>query len=190
MRCFSCHKPSISVLCTRCKETLLKPEITVRKIGSLDVYSFYSYASIEKLLFTKHTPIGHRVYKELANISFKPFMKHFVVNDPRDIFIIGIDERIKRGYSHVALLTHAMKTKHSKVLHASLLAQNKISYSGKTLEYRLENPRDFLYNGKNGIDAILIDDILTTGTTIGEARAVLQKNKVNVLFALTLADAR
>lgn len=190
MRCFSCHELSLAILCKKCKKTLLRPEVTVRKIGSLDVYSFYSYASIEKLLLTKHTPIGHRVYKELASISFKPFMEHFITNDPRDIFIIGVDECIKKGYSHVALLTHAMKTKHSKILHASLLAQNKISYSGKSLEYRLANPRDFLYSGKNGIEAILIDDILTTGTTIGEARAVLHKSGVDVLFALTLADAR
>ena len=37
---------------------------------------------------------------------------------------------------------------------------------------------------------ILVDDIVTTGTTILEARDTLQKVGVDVLFALVLADAR
>jgi competence protein ComFC len=155
----------------------------------LDVYSFYSYTSIEKLLLTKHTPVGHRVYRELAKLTFKPFMEHLTINDPRDIYIIGVDESIKGGYSHVAVLSHVMRNKYAKTLHAVLRAHNKVSYSGKSLEFRLLNPRDFFYSGKNDIEAILIDDILTTGTTIGEARAVLHKSGVDVLFALTLADS-
>ena len=190
MRCFSCHALSSRAICRRCKEQLLKPEITTRKIGTLDVYSFYGYTSLEKLLLTKHTPIGYRIYKELAKMTFMPFIEHFVASDPRNIFVIGVDESIKRGYSHVALLTHAMRTKGTKVLHGALRARNKVNYSGKSLEYRLENPRDFFYTGKGDIEAILVDDILTTGTTIGEARAVLEKSGVNVLFALTLADVR
>ena len=37
---------------------------------------------------------------------------------------------------------------------------------------------------------ILVDDIVTTGTTILEARDTLQKAGVDVLFALVLADAK
>jgi len=37
------------------------------------------------------------------------------------------------------------------------------------------------------MDVILIDDIITTGTTLKEAEKVLNKNGINVLFALTLA---
>ncbi|TET87658.1 MAG: ComF family protein, partial [Sulfurovum sp.] len=92
------------------------------------------------------------------------------------------------GYAHVALLTRAMKTKYSKPLHASLMARNRVNYSGKTLQYRLENPRDFVYKGVSDIDVILIDDIITTGITLQEAQKVLTEHGVNVLFALTLAD--
>ena len=70
------------------------------------------------------------------------------------------------------------------------MANNKVSYSAQSLDYRLANPRDFVYKGKQGMDAILVDDIVTTGTTLSEARAVLQKSGIDVLFALTLADAR
>jgi competence protein ComFC len=63
-----------------------------------------------------------------------------------------------------------------------------VNYSGKSLQYRLEHPRDFVYTGKSGIDVILVDDIVTTGITLQEAQKVLMEHDVNVLFALTLAD--
>ena len=68
------------------------------------------------------------------------------------------------------------------------MARNRVNYSGKTLQYRLEHPRDFNYTGKSDIDVILIDDIITTGITLQEAHKVLTVHGVNVLFALTLAD--
>jgi len=190
MRCLSCQKISFRTFCKECTSSLLKPNITKRAIGELDVYSFYKYSGIENMLLTKHTGLGYRVFGALAKITFKTFINEFTSNDTRKIYIIGIDEKVKNGYSHVALLTNSMKTKYSKVLPASLLSTNDIKYSGKTLQFRLENPRNFTYRGKNNIDVILIDDIITTGTTLQEARKVLEQNGVNVLFAMTLADAK
>jgi len=74
--------------------------------------------------------------------------------------------------------------------HASLMAQNRVHYAGKPLQYRLDNPRDFRYTGRSGVDVILVDDIITTGITLQEAQQVLLSHDVNVLFALTLADAK
>lgn len=190
MRCLSCQKLSFRTFCKECQTSLLKPNITKRTIGTLDVYSFYKYSNIENMLLTKHTSLGYRVFSAISKITFKPFINELILNDDREIYIVGVDENVKNGYSHVALLTHCMKTKHSKVLHASLLSSNNVKYSGKTLQFRLENRRNFIYNGKKDIDVILIDDIITTGTTLQEAKEVLQKDGVNVLFALTLADAQ
>lgn len=190
MRCLSCHRLSWYTFCKDCQEKLLKPSITKRVIGSMDVYSFFLYRDIEDLLLTKHTPQGFKVYKALALFTFKPFMKNFILHYPRDIYIIGIDENVKSGYSHVALLTSSMRAKGIKVLHSSILAKNNVNYSGKTLEYRLKNPRNFYYNSLKEIDAILVDDIITTGTTLKEAKEILEENGVNVLFALTLANVK
>jgi competence protein ComFC len=161
-----------------------------RKVGTLDVISFYKYSSLEALLHTKHKAEGYRIYKTLAKMTMKPFIEEFTEADDRMVYIIGIDEYVKSGYSHVALLTRAMKTKHSKPLHGALLAQNRVNYAGKSLQFRLENPRDFHYTGKAGIDVILVDDIITTGITLQEAQSVLLSYGVNVLFALTLADVQ
>ena len=187
MRCLSCHKLSFSTFCKTCQSNLLEPSVSKRVVGTLEVYSFFKYQHIEDLLLTKHTRQGFKLYKALAKLSFKPFMQKFMQEDKRVIYIVGIDENVRSGYAHVALLTHEMKMKNVKVQHAKLLAQNKVNYSGKNLQFRLENPRDFVYRGKKGVEVILVDDIVTTGTTLIEAASVLRQNGVKVLFALTLA---
>ena len=187
MRCLSCHTLSLDTFCQKCQTKLLKPTVTKRTLNGLDVYSFFKYQHIQDLLLTKHTPQGFKVYKALAKLSFKHFIETFMESDPRQLYVIGVDESVNSGYSHVALLTHEMHYKNVKVLHGKLMAQNPVNYSGKKLQYRLENPRDFLYSGKKNIEAILVDDIVTTGTTLKEAKQVLEKNGVEVLFALTLA---
>ena len=181
---------SLHVLCDLCIKRLFATEIHTRTIGTLDVISFYKYSTIETLLLTKHKPEGYRIYKALAKLTMKPFIQEFVENAEGDIYIIGIDEYVKGGYAHVALLTHAMKTETSIPLHASLMAQNRVNYSGKELKFRLDNPRNFRYTGKRDIDVILVDDIITTGITLQEAQKVLMQHGVNVLFALTLANVK
>jgi len=188
MRCYSCSRLSFSILCKRCIKAFFSTEIHTRTVGTLDVISFYHYSTLESLLLSKHKPEGYRIYKALAKMTVRPFMKEFVENAHGDVYIIGIDEDVKSGYAHVALLSHAMKMKTSIPLHASLMAQNRVNYSGKDLQFRLANPRNFKYTGKKNIDAILVDDIITTGITLQEAQKVLMQHGVNVLFALTLAD--
>ena len=153
----------------------------------LEVYSFFRYQNIEDLLLTKHTPQGFILYKALAKLTFKPFIQKFMQENSAPILVIGIDENVKSGYSHVALLTHEMRHKNVNIQHSKLMAQNKINYSGKNLQFRLENPRDFLYEGEKVGQVILVDDIITTGITLKEAKCVLEKNGLEVLFALTLA---
>ena len=188
MRCYSCSSFSLPIICKTCKEQLFSTTIGTRTIGTLDVISFYKYTSVESLLLSKHKPEGYRIYKALAHMTMKPFIEEFVESDDRIVYIVGVDEFVKSGYAHVALLTHAMKTKYSKPLHSVLMARNRVNYSGRDLQFRLANPRDFIYSGKTNIDVILVDDIITTGITLQEAQNVLMQSGVNVLFALTLAD--
>ena len=188
MRCYSCSCLSLLVVCKTCEEQLFKPTIRTQKVGTMDIISFYRYTTIESLLHTKHKPEGYRIYKALAKMTLKPFIEEFVENNDGDVYIIGIDEHVKSGYAHVSLLTQAMKTKTSIPQHASLLATKRVNYSGKSLQFRLDNPRDFVYSGTEDVHAILVDDIVTTGITLQEAQKVLMQHGVNVLFALTLAD--
>jgi len=189
MRCYACAKLSLDIICEKCWQTLFPPTVKTRTVGTLDVISFYRYSTLEPLLLTKHKPEGYRIYKALGKRLFAPFIQEFVEHDDGEVYIVGVDEYVKNGYAHVALLTRAMKRRGSIPQHASLLARNRVSYAGKPLQYRLENPRAFVYTGRPDVNVILVDDIITTGITLQEAQRVLTEHGVNVLFALTLADA-
>jgi len=58
------------------------------------------------------------------------------------------------------------------------------------VEYRLDHPRNFHYRGPRGIEAVLVDDVVTSGITLQEAYETLRREEVDVLFAVTLADAQ
>lgn len=189
MRCLSCHLLSLKPICDRCKQALLVPSVSRRKIGTLEVVSLFGYEHLERYLLTKHTPIGYRVYKYFGQEFMAPFLQDFSYNQNDQITLLAIDERVDSGYSHTALLSHYAKSKKISRAHSVLFSKNPVKYAGKTLQYRIENPRNFVYTGKHNISVILIDDIVTTGMTLSEASTILKKQEVDVLFALTLADA-
>jgi len=177
-RCVVCEEFSFSHICKKCK-SLLKPEF----IKKGDVVSFYRYEEIEFLVKFKYEKFGSFIFKELAS-SFSTFSKSY----PEILNIIPIDDRIDKGYSHTAILANSMK-KDNK-LYSTLHSTSNVKYAGKSLQFRLQNPRNFKYKGPKNIDVVLVDDIVTTGTTLKEAKEVLKEHRVNVLFSLVLADLR
>lgn len=187
LRCILCSSFSLEHICKSCQEQFLQPHVLKQEIlPDFEVISFYQYTDIEELLKTKHTNLGYYVYKVLAKCSFRKFAKAF--KSEEFISSVGVDERVKEFYSHTAILNKALKSSCIKPSFAKLLAQNDVSYSAKSLQYRLDNPRDFLLKPLKHKDVILIDDIITTGTTLKEAYMTLLKNDYNPLFALTLAS--
>jgi len=187
LRCLSCSSISIDIFCRRCRGELLRPNLYRRDLEGFRIYSLFNYSDIADVIKTKHRVIGYRVYRYMGREFLKPFIGDFIKNYGGSIYIIGVDERVKSGYSHIAILTHQMRQRGVEVLHSKLIAGSDIKYAGKSLKFRLENPREFIYRGRGGIDAILVDDTITTGTTLKEAYRVLSNSGVNILFGLTLA---
>ncbi len=189
MYCLLCGNFSFSHICKKCKKEFLKPSLYKRAIDdNFEIYSFYKYSIIKDLILTKHKFIGHFIYHILAQESFQKFAKEFKFTD--QIYSFACDDHIQNGYSHTAILNKYLKSIYITPVHSVLRAKNRVNYSGKSLNFRKSNPRNFEYSYHSNIDAIVVDDIITTGTTIKEAKKILEENKVNVLFALTLADAR
>jgi len=183
-----CESFSLTHICNSCQETFLTPSIYKRKIyNNIEVISFYKYSEIKKLLHTKHTDLGFYIYSILAQNSFKKFAQEFEFKNP--ITSVAIDDNILSGYSHTALLNNELKSKYIKPIHSKLRANNSISYSGKSREFRLLNPRNFTLKNFAGNELVLVDDIITTGSTLTQAIQTMQQNEKEVLFCLTLADA-
>ena len=187
MRCLICEDLSLKHICQTCQNDYLFPSFYTRHIlGKIPVYSFYKYDDIESLLLTKHTDLGYYIYTILAENSFRLFAEKFEYE--YILASISIDDTIKSGYSHTAILNKALDCPHVKPYFSKLRAKSKVSYSGKDYQFRLLNPRKFIMKKFKEEDVILVDDIITTGLTLSQAVQVLQKEGKNVVMCLTLAD--
>lgn len=188
MRCLMCENLSLTHICLTCQDTFLIPSIYRRKIlNNIEVISFYKYSDIKDFLHSKHTDLGYYIYSILAKKSFKKFADEFKFENTTTS--IAIDDNIQSGYSHTAILNKNLKSKYINPKYNKLRAKNRITYSGKSKEFRLLNPREFELKDFDEKDVILVDDIITTGFTLTQAIQAMKKCNKNVLFCLTLADA-
>lgn len=187
MKCLLCESFSLLHICKNCQESFLSPSIYKRKVDNIDVISFYKYSDIKDLIHTKHTEVGYYIFNILAQNSFKKFATNFSFDT--QLNSIAIDDKTISGYSHTAILNKSLKSKYILPLHSKLHAKNNISYSGKSKEFRKNNPREFQIKDLKDDNLILVDDIITTGSTLSEAIRLLKRNNKNIFFCLTLADA-
>lgn len=188
MKCLLCEKISLKLICRSCQDSI---KINPKKRISYDdfaIYSFFDYQYIEYLLKTKYSLIGSRIYKILSHKAYLYFSSQVNARF-ENTYGIGIDDRVDKFYSHSGVIVKEF-SKSFKPLFGVLNAQNTIHYAGQSLEYRQNNNKDFIYKGPSNINAVLIDDIVTTGLSINEAKKILSNHNVNVLFALVLSDAR
>lgn len=187
MKCLLCENFSFSHICKNCQEIFLAPSLYKRKISGVEVLSFYKYNEIKKLLHTKHTDLGYYIYKILAQNSFKKFAESFELPNP--VVSIGVDDLpMSGGYSHTAIINKELKSSSIQPLYSKLRAQNRVSYSGKSREFRLLNSRNFQLKNFQAKELILVDDIVTTGATLTQAIQLMQQHNKEVLFCLTLAN--
>lgn len=188
MKCLSCEQLSFQIICKKCQENLLMPSFHKRELEhGFYNYSFYSFSEIEKFIISKYYFYGDRIFNILASLSFKQFAKNF--NFCETVYSIGIDEHTRHEFSQTAILSRHLKSKNIVPLFNKLKATNIVKYAGHNLEFRQKNKRKFkttLTNKK----IILVDDLITTGTTILEAKKALESKNNEVLFSLTLADAK
>ncbi len=183
-----CKNMSLQIICKDCQKNLLIPSFNKREISSdFYNYSFYPLSEIENLINSKYYFHGDRVFNILAKLSFKKFAQNF--NFDKEVLALSIDDHTRHEFSHTAILAKHLQSKYIKPKYNSLKATNIVKYAGRDLEFRQKNPRKFKTNIQNQT-VILCDDIITTGTTILEAKRILEKNNNQVLFSLTLADAK
>ncbi|MGH2327800.1 ComF family protein [Campylobacter taeniopygiae] len=190
MKCLNCGGFALLCFCNDCSQELSDFSLGVRILeDNFKVYSFYKYHEIKHLLHSKHHFYGYFVFHFLARLSFAKF-KNFFSPDQK-INVIALDDRVENLlYSHSAILAKYLKTQFIKPVFGALYSQNSLKYSGKSLAYRQKNKRNFKLLKRISYPVILIDDIVTSGSSLLEAKKFLEKNKISVLFALVLADAK
>ena len=182
-----CESFSLKHVCPTCQEKFLTPSLYKRKLSNgILVISFYKYSEIKELLFTKHTDLGFYIYTLLGELSFKKFAMNFELKEK--IAAVPIDDKVTSGYSHTAILNKQLNSQNIVPLFKKLRATNTITYSGKSRAFRLLHPRNFALERFKHSSVIVVDDIITTGTTLYQATELLKRSGKEVLFCLTLCD--
>ena len=185
IKCLSCEKFSFDIICRSCQNRFLEPSFYKRELkDGFSVYSFYQYDDIKDLINAKYHFYGDKIFNILAKLSFEKFSHNFTFNNL--VYAIPIDDHTRHDFSHTAILAKSLKSNLIDVKYNLLKATNIIKYAGHDLKFRESNKRQFIYSGQKNIQIILVDDIITTGSTILEAKLLLEESGCEVLFALTL----
>jgi competence protein ComFC len=99
----------------------------------------------------------------------------------------------QRGFNHAELLAKSLSG-HFNIPLVDILIRQKhtVSQFGLTREKRKENLKDAftLRNQPQTSTIILVDDIVTSGTTFSEAAKVLKRNGVKGVYGIALAHGR
>lgn len=189
MLCLTCKNLSFQIICKDCQANLLIPSFHKREIeDGFFNYSFYALSELEDLISSKYYFHGDRVFNILAKLSFAKFAENFHFSSK--VLAIPIDDHTRHNFSHTAILAKHLESKIIIPRYNCLKATNIVKYAGKDLEFRQKNPRKFKSIDVVNKNIILCDDLITTGETIKQAKKTLEKKKNEVLFSLTLADAK
>ncbi len=118
----------------------------------------------------------------------------------RDIFVVPVplhrSKRRRRGFNQAELIAHAaLKTMHSKgfQLATDILERIKptVSQIGLTRNQRQENLRGAFkvahLSKVSDRDVLLVDDVMTTGTTAAECARVLRRAGAKNVWVATVA---
>lgn len=112
---------------------------------------------------------------------------------PQDITLVGIPTssttRRVRGFDHIALIVNALaKRRHLSVAHPFVRNSSQtLHFLPKKERVRLGPTLFRLSGGPIPAHVLLIDDIVTTGTTLHAAAKLLQQAGVEQLYVATIA---
>lgn len=181
--CLHCKKEGV-FLCNKCLLLIPKP-FAVKKEGVTALYP-YEHPIIKELLWAfKYRGIKNAakifstlLYNEIPWGSFAPENEKIVLipipSSKKSMFL--------RGYNHISLIARSLLSKNSvrfevkEILYRARSAKKQTNF--KERNERLKNMDGAFTITKpgqvEGKHIVILDDIITTGSTINEARRVLE----------------
>ena len=189
--CYLCNKPGL-VICNYCFSKLEK-----LPLRAIDSYSLYSYNPIASriLLRSKYAPFNYYLLRFLVKNSMVEAVY------PKDSLLCPIPisslKRFERKFNQATIITRDLSKKlnlpWTEIIYRKrdsnpLFALNR--------DLRKEELKDifglnFGYQLliKDFPNIVLIDDLITTGETLSQAKSVLLKAGFSRVFSLTLFQA-
>ncbi|MBS6153481.1 MAG: ComF family protein [Campylobacter gracilis] len=205
MRCVNCGAFSLRTICAACAANLAECRLSMRQVEDFSVFYYYGYSEIRELILSKHHEYGAAVLARIASLSLAKFPLHLqreISANPQNyeafkttdgIFkfnAVPLDDDARSGYSHTAILARALKSELVGPKFHCLRAQNRVKYSGQSLEFRLKHKRNFKILTPPQFPVILVDDIITSGLSMLQARESLIDGGFMPVCGLVLANAK
>lgn len=176
----------------------------MRQVEGFSVFYYYGYSEIRELILSKHHEYGAAVLARIASLSLAKFPLHLqreISANPQNyeafktdgIFkfnAVPLDDDVRSGYSHTAILARALKSELVGPKFHCLRAQNRVKYTGQSLEFRLKHKRNFKILTPPKFPVILVDDIITSGLSMLQARESLIDGGFMPVCGLVLANAK
>jgi competence protein ComFC len=193
MICLVCNRPSI--------DGLTHPGCRT-KYAIDGAFCAVAYKGIvKKLIYNfKYKPYLSDLQKTLVELFYESIIQQELFHSAKQNKLLPIlipiplpPKRLrKRGYNHAKLLAEGLSQRiNLKVLDALQRTRETKSQFGLKLKERKENLKDaFILDTKYKIldtNVFLVDDILTSGSTLSEAAGVLKRNGAKKVWGLVLA---
>lgn len=187
-RCMSCGVLGPTI-CTPCR-TRWNPHIYRKSIDGLRVYAAVPYSQTAQKIILGAKESGYRECDLLLIHALKKSLTSFL-REVGDGVLVPIPSRAhairKRGRDFIFSLTQELEHPCENVLRLirPVRDQSRLSYQLRYENLECAFQADTIESG----DVILIDDIVTSGATLLEARRAFQRRGIRVKGAITAAMA-
>jgi ComF family protein len=167
-RCAGCSEPGAD-LCRRCRFTLVASPPVVTASG---IVAATQFAGLTKELIVG---LKYRNRRRLAVHLAEQLSRRL---DPTQIDVItwaptSSRRARRRGYDQAELLARALAERWRKPCRRMLYRRHGVAQTGRTRDQRLHGPQFASRPVRNPPRVLVIDDVVTTGSTLHNARAAL-----------------
>lgn len=201
--CFSFISFDVSMICLVCNNPTFDGVTHPKCRGKYTIDGAFSAVAykgvVKKLIYNfKYKPFLSDLKNTLNELFYESIIQNEIfqkayISKPILVPIPLHSKRLrKRGYNHARLLSEGLSKKlNLPMIEALQRTKNTKSQFGLNLKDRKENIRDAFsvfpnYSITQLPNIFLVDDILTTGSTLLEAARILKKNGVRRVWGLTL----
>ncbi|WP_029497964.1 amidophosphoribosyltransferase [Kurthia huakuii] len=172
------------VACARCYAKFERARAdSYEGINTLYIYNEAMKEWLHRFKFAKDSVVAHIFADELKR-AFKRYKRAVVVPIP-----MHVDKKRERTFAHIDVLLEAAGVRYTHLLEKT----TSDSQSQKSQQQRQKSATLFRRNAiqlKKDTPLVLVDDIVTTGTTIRHAREVLEQDGFINIEVVVLISAR
>lgn len=195
MRCIYCLKSidkytlsslflEEDILCYRCRD-LLKLNKSTFMLDSLKVETFYDYDGIFRDLLIQYKECYDEALADVFLYKLKDYIKYKYFGYKIVLMPSSIKKIDERGFNHLELIFNKVGLD----IVDGLKMKEELIQEGKNLYERQLMINNYVYDGPNLDKVLIVDDVITTGSSMLGAYKALSK-RGNKIRAISLAKKK